>query len=176
MTTDIEAMKPSTLILIVAIGSAAGGCNRPDADHTLLSAELPSPTAGLPSAPAAPPLRGPVPPNANDVAPGTDASLVFDGGRVTTALKPPPSKQGSVASQKAHIEAQWAAARAPDTASADLAKRKVLEEWMAAAGSRDSAGNASGDALTRHEKVHAMPQPGQVNNYSTLAHDKPGSR
>ena len=81
-----------------------------------------------------------------------------------------PDKDG--ANQATNVAAQDAAAKAPDTASGDEARKQVLESASAQGGSEE--GNVSGkkppgDELTKSEESTAMPTPGQANDHSTLA-------
>jgi len=99
-------------------------CGQRDTSRT--SSVTPSFQANASDAlPPAPPERGPIPPNANAAAPGTNASEAFAKEQPEPAPKQAP-KDG--ADQHLYVEAQDAAAKAPDTASADAAKREVLKE------------------------------------------------
>jgi hypothetical protein len=82
--------------------------------------------------PPAPPERGPIPPNANADAPGTNASEAFAHEHLDPLPKQ-PVKGGP--DQHLYVEAQEAAAKAPDTASADAAKREVLKAGTSKAAS-----------------------------------------
>jgi hypothetical protein len=118
-------MKTSIVITIAAITllSACGQRDTSHASNPTLKVNA-SDFAG-PAVPPAPPERGPIPPNANAAAPGTNASEAF----ANEHLEPLP-KQGPKNGPDEHlsVEAQAAAAKAPDTASADAAKQKVLKE------------------------------------------------
>src|SRR5215831_9613919 len=117
-------MKSTHLIALTAVLLALGSCDRPDANRTASGSE--SPTV-RPSAAPAPPQRGPIPGNANTMAPGTDASVAMQNGSLQKRV-PQPSKGGTAEDQHRYVQAQQAAAMAPDTASADAAKQKVLEK------------------------------------------------
>jgi hypothetical protein len=68
--------------------------------------------------------------------------------------------------QGLYVAAQEAAAQAPDTASADEAKKRVLE----GGGSGERTSNPSkpqAEELTKQEEVAAMPKPGQANDHSS---------
>jgi|SRR5690348_13399839 len=127
-------MKSSIVIAIAAI-ALLSACGQRDTNHA--SSANPASkldASGLvpPAVPAAPPERGPIPPNANAAAPGTNASEAF----ANEHLDPLPKqalKNGP--DQHLFVEAQEAAAKAPDTASADAAKREVLKEGMSKAAS-----------------------------------------
>src|SRR5215472_10422136 len=127
----MRIVKPGIKITLIAMTIAICGCNRTEADRTASvpyrggqSTEVPSPAVTLSAAPA-PPERGP-PQNVNQ-APGTDASQAFaNNPPVKTSL--PPSKGGSPEDQQTNVAAQDAAAKAPDTASADAAKHGVQEQ------------------------------------------------
>ena len=125
-------LKPGIAITLVAMVVAMGGCSRHDAGlmtsvpyRAGQSAEVPPPYVTLRAAPA-PPERGPIPQNANAAAPGTHASQAFANNPPPNA-KLPPSKGGSPEDQATNVAAQEAAAKAPDTASGDAAKREVKE-------------------------------------------------
>jgi hypothetical protein len=117
-------MKSPSLIALAAVALMLNACGQRDTDHT--SGVNPAFKASASDAlPPAPPERGPIPPNANAAAPGTNASEAFANEQLEPAPKQPP-KDG--ADQHLYVEAQDAAAKAPDTASADAAKREVLKE------------------------------------------------
>ena len=125
-------VKSSTVLMLAAVTLTLAACNRPDTNRTpstpggmINPTTLMEPPVTL-SAPAAPAERGPIPPNANDAAPGTDASIAFAGTQARAQAKLPPSKGGAPDAQARQVEAQDAAAKAPDTASADAAKVAVL--------------------------------------------------
>ena len=120
----------SKLIAVTALALALGGCHRPDVDHpksdytsSLLSRMSPAQIDAA-TVPPASAERGPVPPNANAADPATDASLAFSNAANTSAPTPDTSPDG----QHAAVMAEEAAARSPDTATADEAKRKIYEE------------------------------------------------
>ena len=118
-------MKSSIIITIAAI-TLLSACGQRDASHASNPAfKVNAPDVAGPAVPPAPPERGPIPPHPNAAAPGTDASEAFANER----LEPLP-KQGPKNGPDEHlsVQAQDAAAKAPDTASADAAKRKVLKE------------------------------------------------
>jgi hypothetical protein len=117
-------MKPPSPIILVAVVLVLGACGQRDTNHT--SSANPAFQANASDAlPPAPPERGPIPPNANAAAPGTNASEAFAKEQLEPAPKQAP-KDG--ADQHLYVEAQDADAKAPDTASADAAKREVLKE------------------------------------------------
>jgi hypothetical protein len=123
----------SILFATVVLSVVLAGCNRRDVDRTTStppgvskSAEVMPPIV-TPSAPPAPAMRGPVAENANAAAPGTDATAAF-AAHPPFAAKPPPGKGGPPQEQHVTIAAQEAAAKAPDTATADAAKKRVLQQ------------------------------------------------
>lgn len=136
----------SKLIVMTAVALAIGGCHRPDADHpktdyttSLLSRMSPGEieAATVPPAPAA---RGPIPPNANAADPATNASLAFsNGSNAKTAPTPDSSPDG----EHAAVMAEEAAAQAPDTATADEAKRKIYAEYAARSFAAPNANGAT---------------------------------
>jgi len=180
-----------SLVLLASAALALTACNRPDRDRTTQAPPgVRNPTAltapiVTASAPPAPAQRGDVAPNANDAAPGTDASVALADAAKASPL--PPSKGGTMDAQQANVRAQEAAAKAPDTASADAAKKEVLS---AHAQAQDASANGSGGAtardtaanhprhggLTPGEASTAMPKAGQVNNHSSPALEKDSGR
>ncbi|HEX6136313.1 MAG TPA: hypothetical protein VF059_01535 [Casimicrobiaceae bacterium] len=179
-------MKTSTAWVLAGVTIALAACNSPDKNRTTsVPPGVSNPTAltapiVTPSAPPAPAERGPIPPNANAAAPGTNAALAFADAGSTSAAPLPPSKGGAQKAQALHVEAQEAAAKAPDTASADAAKEGVLGGETApgkVATARDTPeNNPRHGALTKAEETSAMPKAGQVNNHSSTALEKDGGR
>ncbi|HUP90471.1 MAG TPA: hypothetical protein VM100_14025, partial [Longimicrobiales bacterium] len=157
---------------------ALSGCDRTDNNRTTSiprgvdagSIVQQTPT-GL-SAPPAQPDRGAIPPNANAVAPGTNAEQ---------ALANQPASGTSGQSEVAVSAAQEAAARAPDTASADAAKKDASNVL---ASTRDgsptardtAANNPRHGTLTKDQEVNESPKAGQVNNHSSPALEKDSGR
>ena len=134
-------------------------------------------TVGEPSGPSAAPApaeRGPVAANANTMAPGTDASLVLATPRSPTESMAPDNDP------RLAERAQEAAARAPDTASADAAKRGVLESAATRSDATPARNAQEGadrkETLTKGEEKNAMPKPGQANDHSTTAGDAVGNK
>src|SRR5947208_11001661 len=122
----------SKLIVMTAMALALGACHRPDVDHpktdyttSLLSRMTPGQIDAV-TVPPAPAERGPIPPNANTADPATDASAAF---AKASNSKPAPTPDSSPDGEHAAVQAEEAAARAPDTATADDAKRKIYEEY-----------------------------------------------
>ncbi|HUH92601.1 MAG TPA: hypothetical protein VL742_05570 [Casimicrobiaceae bacterium] len=123
-------MKSSIVIAIAAI-ALLSACGQGETSHaSSVNPAFRVAASGL--APPAPPERGPIPPNANAAAPGTNASKAFANEHLDPLPKQ-PLKDGPV--QHLYVEAQEAAAKAPDTASADAAKREVLKEGTSKAAS-----------------------------------------
>lgn len=87
----------------------------------------------------------------------------------------PPQADKDGASQALNVAAQDAAAKAPDTASADAAKTKVVEEGQAGSETSPKTNSyaSQGDELTKGEENSSMPTPGQVNDHSVI---KPGQQ
>lgn len=118
-------MKSSIAIAMAAVALICA-CGQRDTSHASNPAsKVNAPDLVGPAVPPAPPERGPIPPDANAAAPGTNASEVF----AKEHLEPLP-KQGPKNGPDEHlsVEAQDAAAKAPDTASGDAAKREVLKK------------------------------------------------
>jgi hypothetical protein len=177
-------MKTSSLTLsVVALALALGACNRPDTDRTTSiprgvdkMATVQQEPSGM-SAPAAPRDLSPVPPNANAAAPGTDAAAALAKEPDLKAGPSPDKITGDAASdQRLAAQAQEAAARAPDTASADEAKKQVMQQSGAPGSSetaRDTdANNPRHGASTKQEESTEMPKAGQANNHSSTALEK----
>jgi len=85
-----------------------------------------------------------------------------------------PDKNG--ADQSVNVAAQDAAAKSPDTASADAAKNKVVEDGENGSntgGTNKNSYASQGDELTKGEENSAMPKPGQANDHSAI---KPGQQ
>jgi len=127
-------MKSSIVIAIAAIAllSACGQRGTSHSSSVNPASKVDAPDLIPPAVPPAPPERGPTPPNANADAPGTNASEAFAHEHLDPLAKQ-PLKNGP--DQHLYVEAQEAAAKAPDTASADAAKRKVLKEGTSEAAS-----------------------------------------
>jgi hypothetical protein len=123
-------MKSSIVIGIAAI-ALVSACGQRDTSHAS-SVNTAFKVDASYVAPPAPPERGPIPPNANAAAPGTNASEEFANEQLDPLPKQ-PVKNGP--DQHLYVEAQEAAAKAPDTASADAAKREVLKEGASKAAS-----------------------------------------
>ena len=168
------------LIVTTALGLslALSACNNADVNRTTSVPRGADSTAlvkgeptGL-SAPPAPAERGPFVPDSG--APGAQSPAVF-----SDSTRPVPSASSDPALQ---VRAQEAAARAPDTASADEAKRAVLAAGAAngaspASTARDSPDNSPrSGTLTPEEETNQMPKAGQANNHSSTALEKDGAR
>ena len=170
-------------LLLVATSVAVGACNAPDSNRpTKAPPGVDKPTAVVEplvskSAPPAPnDYRAPGP-NANDAAPGTDASKAP---AVISAAPPAaaPSPTSTASTEAAGVAAQQAAANAPDTASADAAKATSLNDGTRTPGTaRDTAANAPRHGtLTKEEESSQMPKGGQTNNYSSTALESDSGR
>jgi hypothetical protein len=161
------------LTVIAAMVLVVGGCNRPDGGQAT-SDSTASATSSV--TPLAAPERGPIPPDANTAAPGTDASLAFAASSSEKPLKLPPSEGGTPEDQHAAVAAQEAAAQAPDTAAADAAKRKVYEEYAESGTvSRETVASAPPGPAAMRSESEEMPMPGQANDHSNTALDKPST-
>ncbi|HEY2817098.1 MAG TPA: hypothetical protein VGK44_08210 [Casimicrobiaceae bacterium] len=195
-------MNQSLIALAVAGATfAMAACNAPDRDRTTSIPRMVAAAAtvqGVPhglSAPAAPRDLTPPPANANKAAPGTDPEAAFADKTNYKDPSPQPSKDGAPDAQHRAVMAQEAAAKAPDTASADEAKKAVMSEKDA--GSASSSGSKSAGAgssrskdqsthtaddnprhgaLTKDEEVNKGPQEGQTNNFSSTDLEKDSGR
>ncbi len=85
------------------------------------------------------------------------------------------------ATQAVAVDAQEAAAKAPDTASADAAKAEAKEGNRRAAHAGTGTGDTSANSprhgtLTKEEESKQMPKAGQANNYSSPALEEDSGR
>ena len=170
-------MKTTRLtLLLVATSVAVGACNAPDTNRTTKAPPgVDKPTAVVEplvsnSAPPAPADYKAPPPNANDAAPGTDASkspAVTSNSPATAA----PSPKSTASTEATAAASQQAAAQAPDTASADAAKAAAAHAGTRTpGGALDTAANAPRTGtLTKEEESSQMPKAGQANNHSSTA-------
>jgi hypothetical protein len=180
-------MPSSKLVALAGMAVLLTACNRPTANHQTNHQDAATTTQAAaapfnsPGAPPAPPMREPVPANANAAAPGTNASVAFANETIPKSTLP-PSQGGSAEEQHVAVSAQEAAAKAPDTASADAAKQSVLRqnqsgESAPTGGARDTpADSPRHGSLTKQEESTEMPKAGQVNNYSSPALEKDSGR
>jgi hypothetical protein len=179
-------MKTSTLPLaLIAMTLGLTACNRPDNDRTTsiprgvaAAASVQDPTAGL-GAPPAPPERGPIPTNANAAAPGTDATAAFAKEPGLKDPAPPKDIGASADEQQLSSRALDAAVKEPDTASADAAKKAVIDSNTSDTSetARDTDANRPrSSTLSNDEEVNQLPKAGQVNNHSSTALEKDSGR
>ena len=179
-------MKTSTITLaLVGMTFALTACNRPDTNRTTsiptgvdrVATVQDAPT-GL-SAPPAPPERGPVPPDANAAAPGTNASAALANEPTLKDATLPKDTGDSANDQRVAVQAQDAAAKAPDTASADAAKNAVMGSnatGMSGTARDTEANNPRSGTLTKEEEVNQMPKAGQGDNHSSTSLEKDSGR
>ena len=179
-------MRPITL-LVVAMTTALTACNQTDANRTTKAPPgVDNPTAltqplTTPSAPPAPPMRDPVADSANTAAPGTNASVAFENDQSARPQPSPPSKGAGLDAQSRTVQAQEAAAKAPDTAAADAAKTQVQSGnasglRMPGTAKETSANEPRHGDLTKAEESQQMPKAGQTNNYSSPALEEDSGR
>ena len=179
-------MKTSTALVLAGVTLALAACNRPDENRTTsVPPGVKNPTAitapiVTPSAPPAPALRGPIPPNANAAAPGTNAMLAFADTAEKADAKLPSSKGGSPDQQASAVQAQEAAAKAPDTATADAAKANEGQDASrtqpAEKGRETAVNEPRHGSLTKEEEQNQMPKAGQANKYNSLELEKDSGR
>jgi hypothetical protein len=183
-------MKTSSITLtLVGMTLVLTACNRPDTDRTT---SIPSGVdkvattqyepSGL-SAPPAPPDRSPVPPEANAAAPGTNAAEAMAKQPNLKDINPDKVTGDSASDQRVATQAQEAAVKAPDTASADAAKKQVMDSNAsgntpgASETARDSDANSPRHGtVTKEEEDKQLPKAGQVNNHSSTALEKDSGR
>ena len=177
-------MKTSIALLIAANAAALAACNPPDANRTTKSPPgVNQPTAVRqplvsPSAPPAPAMRTPVAEAANTVAPGTDANVAFANEKDVQPAAPKKSHPLARDTQAIAVDAQEAAAKAPDTAQADAAKDQVQTQGLRTpgTGTETSANSPRHGTLTPQEESTQMPKAGQANNYSSPALEEDSGR
>jgi hypothetical protein len=179
-------MKSSTVLVLGGVALALTACNASDRNRTTaVPPGVNNPTAltapiTTPSAPPAPALRGPVPPTANAAAPGTNAMVAFQSETLSSA-KPLPSKGGAPDTQATAVQAQEAAAKAPDTAAGDAAKQEIMQHDEARPqpdekGRETAVNEPRHGVLTKDEEANQMPKAGQANNYNSLELEKDSGR
>jgi hypothetical protein len=122
-------------VALAGVVLTLAACNRADDNRTtsiepgLGTAAAAGAIGGL-SAPPAPAQRGPSIWDTIANAAGTETANVFADAHAARAL--PGPKGAAPEEQVINVRAQEAAAKAPDTASADAAKKKVRSEGAAA--------------------------------------------
>ena len=177
----------TTALTVIALTAALAACNRPDPNRTTQAPPgVNSPTAVMqplvtPSAPPAPAERGPVAPSANTAAPGTDATVAFANERSWLRTRHRRRVPRVRSTQAVAVDAQQAAAKAPDTASADAAKAEAKEGATGAVrtpgtGTDTSANSPRHGTLTKEEESKQMPKAGQANNHSSPALENDSGR
>ena len=177
-------MKVSTAVIVAATTAALAACNPPDANRTTKAPPgVNQPTAMMeplvsPSAPPAPAMRTPVAASANTVAPGTDAKGAFSNEEDIAPGAPKKSYPMAPNAAAVAVEAQEAAAKAPDTAQADAAKNQIETKGLRTpgTGTETSANSPRHGALTKEEESTQMPKAGQTNNYSSTALEEDSGR
>jgi len=170
----------STALTLAAAAMALVACSQSDrtTGNVTPSTALKDPTGY--SAPPASPQYGPPSADANRMAPGTDAATAFGN---EPKLKDVPDQQiagASTEDQHRAVEAQEAAAKSPDTATADNAKNEVLagnEAQRSGGTARDTPANQPrSGTVTKEEESTQMPKAGQTNNHSSTALEKDSGR
>jgi len=179
-------MTKSNLLVLAGVSLALAACNNADPNRTTsIPAGVNNPTAVVapittPSAAPAPAERTPVAPNANTMAPGTNATVAFANPNEQLAGASLPSKGGAPQGQEIAVNAQEAAAKAPDTAEADKAKKETMSggngKTMSGTAQDTAANHPRHGTLTPKEESTQMPRPGQANNYSDPALEKDSGR
>jgi hypothetical protein len=127
----------NSLIALTLVGTtvALAACNAPNNNDRTTSiprtvsaaSTIQDPTAGH-DAPPAPRDLSPPPAGANKAAPGTDSAAAFADRPNYKDPSDEKEKGSSAEEQHLAVKAQEAAAQAPDTASADEAKKAVRAE------------------------------------------------
>ena len=177
-------MNISTALIVAASTAALAACNPPDANRTTKAPPgVNQPTAVMqplvsPSAPPAPAMRTPVAASANTVAPGTDAMVAFANEKDVQSGAAKKSHPIGHDTQAQAVDAQEAAAKAPDTAQADAAKEEVEAKGLRTpgTGTDTSANSPRHGTLTAQEESTQMPKAGQANNYSSPALEEDSGR
>ena len=173
-----------SLIALAVVGAtfSVAACNAPDNNDRTTSiprtvsaaSTIQDPTAGY-SAPPAQRELGPPPADANKAAPGTDSEAAFANRPNFKDAPDEKDKGDSAEEQHLAVKAQDAAAKSPDTASADEAKKAVMAEGASDSGQASAGGPRSG-TLTKDEEVKQLPKEGQVNNHSSTDLEKDSGR
>src|SRR4051812_26410185 len=191
-------MNRSLIALAVAGATfAMAACNGPDRDRTLSIPKTVSAATTVQdapsgySAPRAPRDLSPPAADANKAAPGTDPEAAFANRPNFKDATPQKEKGDSVEEQHQAVMAQDAASKAPDTASADEAKKAAMSRndssdrsTPSGAGSprsNDESTRTTNDkprqgTLSKDEEVNHLPKEGQVNNYSSTDLEKDSGR
>jgi hypothetical protein len=191
-------MNKSLIALAVAGATfALSACNGPDRDRTVsipktvsAASTVQDPPSGY-SAPRAQRDLSPAAADANKAAPGTDPEAAF--ANRPNFKDPTPEKEKGDSAEEQHqaVIAQDAASKAPDTASADEAKKAAMSrsDGNSASTSSGAGSSRSNDESTRttndkprqgglskDEEVNRSPKEGQVNNYSSTDLEKDSGR
>jgi hypothetical protein len=164
-------MKHLATVTLASAVFALAACDR--TDNANRAAQAPAPTERA-SVATTPPRFDGAPADPNAFGARLDPKVAFNEAPKSSL---PPGKGGSAEAQEANFAANWAAAKAPDTASADKAKQEVLEQHAREQGAgkqaptaKDtSANNPRHGAMTQGEESSSMPKAGQVNNHSSTA-------
>jgi len=175
-------MNKSLIALAVAGATfALTACNAPDRDRTVsiprtvsAASTVQDPPSGY-SAPRAQRDLSPPAADANKAAPGTDPEAAF--ANRPNFKDPTPQKEKGDSAEEQHqaVIAQDAASKAPDTASADEAKKAAMSEGSSQSGQGGESGPRHG-TLTKGEETNRLPKEGQVNNYSSTDLEKNSGR
>lgn len=147
-------MKTSSTAVLALLTLALVACDRPS--DTRVASATPEAIKAAPNTAEPPPL-----PVKSDV----DAAEIE--AVMKTMVLSPPSQAPKGPDQALDVAAQDAAANAPDTASADEAKKRVLEGGTGAEGTNAAPRNPQAAELTKGEEVTEMPKPGQANDHSS---------
>jgi len=144
-------MRASSVSMLALATLSLVACDRPQ--DTRIPSVAPEAIKAARNATEPPPL-----PTKTDVnAAETEAIM-----RSLVAAPPgQPSKNGP--DQGMYVAAQEAAAKAPDTASADQAKKGVLESGKSG---EEASTKPQAAELSKSEEASAMPKPGQANDHS----------
>jgi len=182
----VRMTKSTTAFVLAAVTAALAACNAPDTNRTTKAPPgANNPTAAMApltslSAPPAPAMRGPVAESGNAVAPGTDAKEAFTTDEHVASGAPVKANPIAPDAQATGVGAQDAAAKAPDTASADAAKDQAMVDSaglrVPGTGTETSANNPRHGALTEGEASTQMPKAGQANNHSSTALEEDSGR
>jgi hypothetical protein len=125
-------MKSALIIVLAGTSLVLAACNRAEPERSSSIPAGPRATAlladphGELSAPPAPAERGASTFDAIASAAGTETGSVFASEKAARPL--PPSKGGAPDDQAINVRAQEAAAKAPDTAAGDAARKKLVSE------------------------------------------------
>ncbi len=159
-------MRTSSVTVLALATLSLVACDRPhDARNARLPSVAPEAVKAAPNATEPPPLGV-----KTDVDAAETESIMSS---IAAGAPAQPDKDGP--DQALYVAAQDAAARAPDTASADEAKKRVLDSAKSAEGTEGTPNKPQSAELSKSDESTSMPLPGQANDHSSDASAKSGN-